>query len=164
MYTRHDNSEIIDCEQDELIPVDCSYFVYLAMLENGYAVKYFTTSDFDLYTVGVALYYEKRADAKYIAPGDVVLFEGHVGIVVNYDAKTKIGKFIGAQNKGIYTKEFVTDKNKNGIWGSYYAYNGAFEPNMGSYSPTKAKELLEQFENCYHVRRAREDRKHHLAK
>jgi cell wall-associated NlpC family hydrolase len=39
----------------------------------------------------------KKVDAKNVQPGDVVLFNGHLGIVQSFNSATGAGEFMGSQ-------------------------------------------------------------------
>jgi len=83
-----------DTDGDGKFDIDCSHLVNDVLREAGYKLpKDNITTD----RMTCSKYYYKATDD--IKAGDVVLFNGHVGIVVSYDPITKTGKFFGSQGK-----------------------------------------------------------------
>ena len=105
-YPKPHNGQII---RDNVIGFDCSGFVCHVLIESGYRV------DYDGGTSGFKnsnAFTKKNADE--VLSGDIILFDGHVGIVTEYDPNTYIGKFIhmnGDNKKGgkITISDFVSD-------------------------------------------------------
>jgi hypothetical protein len=107
------NGEIIDKQKNgsPVIGFDCSGFVCHVLIESGYRVDYEGTSG-----IRVSSAYVDIANFDDVKPGDLILFEGHVGIVIQYHVSASIGKFIhmkGSNNQGkLTTSGFVTNENK----------------------------------------------------
>jgi hypothetical protein len=60
----------------------------------------------------------KRVDAKSVQPGDLVLFNGHVGIVQSFNSATGAGEFMGSQTStGPKVAKFTTN-NPKVYWGN----------------------------------------------
>ncbi|WP_460597344.1 NlpC/P60 family protein [Geomonas sp. Red276] len=98
------NGEVVETG---VLGFDCSGFVCHVLIESGYRLDYESTrgliscSAFD------------KTEPEDVRPGDIILFSGHVGIVVEYDHQRSLGRFIhmsGRNNKGgITTSYFITD-------------------------------------------------------
>ena len=85
---------------DDATGVDCSHFVDNVLNESGPGHAYQSVSALNPY-LGKnppADGQFERVEAKDVRPGDLVLYSGHVGIVVKpVDEKTGVGSFIGSQ-------------------------------------------------------------------
>jgi hypothetical protein len=93
-----------------MIGFDCSGFVCHVILESGYRIDYEPTGGLSGSNAFTTV--SDGAD-----PGDIILFNGHVGIVIEYDSASALGKFIhmsGDRKRGgvIKISYFVTDVNK----------------------------------------------------
>jgi hypothetical protein len=96
---------------ENIIGFDCSGFICHVMNESGYRNDYEPTRALS----GSKALTKKTEDE--VLPGDLILFEGHVGIVTEYDPATFVGKFIhmsGNSRKGgkIKISDFVSDIDK----------------------------------------------------
>lgn len=89
------------------IGFDCSGFVCHVIIESGYRINYEGTS-----TLITSKAFTTIPESS-VQPGDIILFRGHVGIVMGYTHKIGLGRFIhmsGENNKGrIKTSFFITD-------------------------------------------------------
>jgi len=78
--------------------IDCSHLLHRVLKDSGCTVKYLTTGTLnDDENEDRNKYYDKIDDNSKMKPGDIILFEKHVGIVESYDPKTRTGKFFGSQ-------------------------------------------------------------------
>ena len=81
------------------------------LLESGYRIDYEGTG-----TLASSKAYT-TVGAADVQPGDLILFNGHVGIVTEYDTPTLTGRFIhmsGKNNKGtLKTSDFKSPRNDN---------------------------------------------------
>lgn len=95
---------------ESIIGFDCSGFVCHVLNESGYRNDYEPTKALS----GSKAFTEKNEDE--VMPGDIILFNGHVGIVTEYDPTTYVGKFIhmsGDSSGGeISISDFVSSINK----------------------------------------------------
>lgn len=102
VISKHDNGTSV-------IGFDCSGFVCHVMIESGYRVDY----EFTSLLSGSKAYI--TVDKSQVQPGDIILFSGHVGIVLEYDHAKFLGRFIhmsGKNNEGEIKKSyFITDKD-----------------------------------------------------
>lgn len=93
--------------QKNIIGFDCSGFVCHVLIESGYRVDYESTHGLLKSKAFSDVTSEK------VKPGDIILFNGHVGVVIDYDHANSLGKFIhmsGQKNRGeIKTSYFITD-------------------------------------------------------
>jgi cell wall-associated NlpC family hydrolase len=71
-----------------IIGFDCSGFVCHVMIESGYRINYERPSSL----TNSQAFYDVATNEAW--PGDIILFSGHVGIVIEYDSNTGIGKRI----------------------------------------------------------------------
>lgn len=107
----HNGQEIGQQENgDVMIGFDCSGFVCHVILESGYRIDYEPTGGLS----GSNAFTTVSDGADH---GDIILFNGHVGIVIEYDSTTALGKFVhmsGDRKRGgvIKISYFVTDVNK----------------------------------------------------
>jgi cell wall-associated NlpC family hydrolase len=94
-----------------IIGFDCSGFVCHVMIESGYRIDYESTGGL---SNSKAFSDVATNEAR---PGDIILFSGHVGIVIEYDSNTGVGKFIhmrGSNNDGVITQSyFINTKPKS---------------------------------------------------
>ena len=75
--------------------IDCSRLVYKVLKDSGCTIEYLSTKQ--LNGKKGKEYYDE-IDKKEMKPGDIILFDGHVGIVESYKPKEGTGKFFGSQN------------------------------------------------------------------
>ena len=89
------------------IGFDCSGFFCHVMVESGYSINYETTGGYSISKAFTTISKEE------VLPGDMITFTKHMGIVIQYDQKSSLGKFIhmsGSDNKGVVKiSYFVTD-------------------------------------------------------
>lgn len=116
---------------------DCSGFVCHVLIESGYRIDYHSTGAF-LTSKGFSTVPPEEVQA-----GDIILFGGHVGIVIEYANSTHLGRFIHMHGKddvgGIKISEFVsvksTDSN-NRYYGTRRAIKGFRRVKKERYSGT----------------------------
>ena len=107
------NGQLVDNQDngEAVIGFDCSGFACHVIIESGYRIDYESTSSL---VISKAFTTVSNEDAQH---GDIILFQGHVGIVTDYDSTTSLGSFIhmsGRNNEGgIKISYFVTDQNKS---------------------------------------------------
>ena len=94
-----------------VIGFDCSGFVCHVIIESGYRIDYDAT-----YNLITSKAFSSVSDNN-AQSGDIILFDGHVGIVTEYDPSTALGKFIhmsGNSKKGGVLKlsYFVSNEDK----------------------------------------------------
>lgn len=92
--------------------IDCSHFVWEVIKAAGHSgAPYISTSQ-----IPGSGYYS-QVDMPQV--GDIVLWDGHMGIIVD----TTQGKFIGAQSRGVEEASYTS-----GYWGNrhhrYFRYTG----------------------------------------
>lgn len=92
------------------IGFDCSGFVCHVINESGYRIDYESTSAMRQSKGFISI---RTEDAQ---PGDLVLFKGHVGIILSYDKSSTLGSFIhmsGQRNIGVIrTTRFILNHEK----------------------------------------------------
>lgn len=97
-------------DSNPVLRFDCSGFVCHVIIESGYRIDYAGTSS--LLTSNAFTTIDSYSQ---VQPGDIILFDGHVGIVFEYDHAKSNGRFIhmsGSKNKGGIKKSyFITDAN-----------------------------------------------------
>ncbi len=104
------NGQKVDKQEsgEAIIGFDCSGFVCHVMIESGYRIDYESTAGL----AASKAFSDVATDNEQ--SGDIILFSGHVGIVIEYNSNTKIGKFIhmsGRNNEGeIKRSYFITTK------------------------------------------------------
>jgi murein DD-endopeptidase / murein LD-carboxypeptidase len=91
--------------------IDCSHFVYTVYEQAGYRYPY-TGSGGDWRNAGFVEVEAPQA-------GDVIKWEGHVGIVVDQRKET----FIGAQSEGVAETSYKKGKYWGNIKHEYFRYN-----------------------------------------
>jgi hypothetical protein len=100
------NGQILE---KNVIGFDCSGFVTHVIIESGYRIDYHPTGGF---LKSKAFTDIPPSSAQ---PSDIIMFNGHVGIVVEYDHSKFLGRFIhmsGKNNVGkIATSFFITKKS-----------------------------------------------------
>jgi hypothetical protein len=101
--------------QDIGLGIDCSHLVQQSLLAAGYNVPFISTTSFltngtsGTLTTNAAQYYN-LVPLNTLQAGDVVLFNGHMGIVADYDASNGTGHFYGSQTStGPATTGFSTN-------------------------------------------------------
>jgi cell wall-associated NlpC family hydrolase len=94
--------------------IDCSHFVWEVLKAAGHPGAPYTATGG---VAGSAVYSPASAPPQ---AGDIILFDGHMGIVVDPTAET----FVGAQSKGVESASYA----KGSYWGnrqhSFYRYVG----------------------------------------
>ncbi len=71
--------------------IDCSNLVHQAFKGVGSNFRYRTTDPKNWENDDF-----KKVDAKNVQPGDVILFNGHLGIVQSFNSTTGTGEFMGS--------------------------------------------------------------------
>ena len=97
---------------DSRTGIDCSHFVWEVIKASGHSqAKYLTTSE-----IGSSAEWQVE---DIPTAGDAVVWDGHMGIIVD----TTTGTFVGAQSHGVDEASYTS-----GYWGSqhhrYYRYVG----------------------------------------
>lgn len=106
-YPNPHNGEIFD---KNIVGFDCSGFVCHIIIESGFRIDYGNTS--------VLLQSKAFMNVTYeaVKPGDIILFNGHVGIVLEYDNSKYLGRFIHMRGKnnigGIQKSYFISNQDK----------------------------------------------------
>jgi Ca2+-binding RTX toxin-like protein len=94
--------------------IDCSHLVSTVFSQNRIQIPYLTTTQL---ASQQALKYFDVISENDVKPGDLVLFEGHVGFVESYNGSTKTGRFFGSQSStGPATSNFTVN-SANEYWG-----------------------------------------------
>jgi hypothetical protein len=82
------------------VGIDCSNLVQQSLLAAGYNVPYLNTDA--IYRNGsvtaTALQYYQTVPLNQLQPGDVIVFQGHMGIVQEYSSETGGGFFYSSQS------------------------------------------------------------------
>jgi Ca2+-binding RTX toxin-like protein len=139
--------------------IECSHFVRQALLAAGYKVSYGTSTFFN-HLLGVGqldntqlesytLWSEKyqTVSSNEVQKGDVVVFDGHVGIVLKYDPKTGDGLYEGAQSSGLSNEvKFSTNPGSKEFWGATKHCNGFVRVKDEAYDPDAAQKILNQID------------------
>src|SRR2546426_4431479 len=150
--------------------IDCSHFVMETMLASGYNVPELTSFQLGSFIVtgtGTASQYYSSVAPANVQPGNVIVFNGHAGIVTSYDPVTGIGTYDGAQSQKTGLKDsilFTTNPdaqatamtnpltgNPNDFlyWGTIQSsqndkgFVGFLQVNPQAYDPTSAKDALD---------------------
>ena len=94
--------------------IDCSHLVSTVFSQNRIQIPYLTTTQL---ASQQALKYFDVISENDVKPGDLVLFDGHVGFVESYNGSTKTGRFFGSQSStGPATSNFTVN-SANEYWG-----------------------------------------------
>lgn len=72
--------------------IDCSHLVNEMLRSAGYDIRYQTTRE-----LANSKYFEV-VSADDVRPGDLILWNGHVGVVESYNVKSGEGTFFGSQS------------------------------------------------------------------
>src|ERR1039457_2492467 len=96
---------------EAIIGFDCSGFVCHVIIESGYRINYEPCAGLSASKAFTTI------DQAETQPGDIILFDGHVGIVIEYDRTKYLGRFIhmsGSKTKpgSIKKSYFVSDANE----------------------------------------------------
>ena len=136
----HNNGTTLESDQYGNVGpgIDCSGLVYQSLLAAGYNVgsQRLTTGNFVAGSM-----FDSVAPAD-VQAGDIITFQGHVGIVKFYDPSTGKGIFYGSQTStGPDEAQFSI--NGGTYWGGAKAITGFLRPNDSLYDPQGAAAILQ---------------------
>lgn len=116
-----------DTDVNDIPEIDCSHMVYEALKKANIKIPYEYVMTATLNSEKANIYYG-TVQPEELIPGDLIVFDGHVGIVKGVSLDTKIGKIRGSffhsesYSGGPTTTGFVIDptSSRPGYMDNYY--------------------------------------------